>query len=91
MIADKPRIRSGEVSTDRQAFDPTSPRILAAQRAFRATKLAIYSDIINFYHQEKNRKMFLRRWDELHAPAVQGTGLGMRMQRAIEGKDAANQ
>lgn len=74
----------------RQSYDPTSPRSLAVQKQLRITKLAIYTDIVNFYHQETTQKQFLRRWDELHTPAVVATGLDMRLKRAIAGKDAAN-
>ena len=74
----------------RQSLDPASPRALAAQSQLLATKLAIYKDISGFYHQEKNRRQFLRRWKELHAPAVVAVGLDMRLKRATEGKDAAN-
>ena len=75
----------------RESFDPASPRVLAAHSQLRATKLAIYKDISGFYHQEKNRRQFLRRWKELHAPAVVAVNLDMRLKRATEGKDAANE
>jgi len=56
----------------------------------RQIKLAIYKDIISFYHQETNDKMFKKRWEELHDPKVEGMSLKARLESGQKGKESAN-
>lgn len=78
-------------NAERVTYEPVSPRALALQFSLRSTKLAIYADIMAFYHQETKGKMFLKRWQELHGDQVTAADLETRLKRATEGKDAANQ
>ena len=56
----------------------------------RQVKLALYKFIIDFYHQETNDRMFKKRWEELHDPALVEIGLEKRLESGIKGKDSAN-
>lgn len=52
--------------------------------------MMVYADVVTFYNGKSEPEAFSRLWSELHAPGVASTGLEMRLQRATEGKDAAN-
>ena len=56
----------------------------------RQVKLALYKFIIDFYHQETNDRVFKKRWEELHDPALVEIGLEKRLESGIKGKDSAN-
>jgi len=56
----------------------------------RKNKLDMYKEIISFYHQETNNRMYNKRWEELHDPALVKISLEQRLEQGSKGKDAAN-
>lgn len=50
----------------------------------------MYKQIISLYHQETNNRMYNKRWEELHDPALVKISLEQRLEQGTKGKDAAN-
>lgn len=86
------------LSTNYPSIRRSSPLWPAKGRSWRRSttlnqrqiKLQIYKDIISFYHQETNDKMFKKRWEELHDPKVVGMSLKARLESGQKGKESAN-
>lgn len=64
--------------------------LMGSAQNVRQVKLAIYKEIIDFYHQETNDRMFKKRWEELHDSKLAEIGLEKRLESGIKGKDSAN-
>jgi hypothetical protein len=56
----------------------------------RKNKLEMYKEIISIYHKETNNRMYNKRWEELHDPALVKISLEQRLEQGSKGKDAAN-
>ncbi|RSH85737.1 hypothetical protein EHS25_003878 [Saitozyma podzolica] len=76
--------------TPRSSYTLTPPLILLGARIARNTKLTIYKDIINFYSQDPAQKRYAELWKDLHSTEVQAYPIGIRVERANQGKEAAN-
>lgn len=74
----------------RSSYTLSPPLILLGARVARNTKLTIYKDIINFYSQDPAQKRYAELWKDLHSTEVQGYPIGIRVERANQGKEAAN-
>jgi hypothetical protein len=77
--------------TLRSSYTLSPPLVLLGARVARNTKLTIYKDIINFYSQDPAQKRYAELWKDLHSTEVQEYPIGIRVERANQGKDAANQ